>query len=166
MNLPTGSWTLDPSATKVSFTVKNWLVKTVQGSFSVLAGSAEVADDPAQNSLEVIFDTTSFDTGNGKRDHHVKSDDFLAADRHPQGTFTSSTVTQTPDGYRVSGELSVGPGTAPVDFVVVLDEVTDDRAVFQASAAVERRSLGVDRLPNFTVSNDVAITVQGIAERN
>ena len=166
MTLPSGSWTLVPGETKIAFSVRSWLVRTVDGNFGVLAGGAEVADDPAQSSLEVVFDTTSFDTGNGTRDHHVKSGDFLAADRYPQGTFTSSTVAETVEGYRVSGELSVGAGTAPVVVDLVVDQADGGRAVFRASAAVERRSLGLDKLPNVAIGNTVAITVNGIAERS
>ena len=79
----TGLWQLDPSATTVAVRQKTmWGLVTVKGAFTAVTGQGEVrADGSAVGTLTLR--AASLDTGNAKRDTHLKSADFFDADNHP-----------------------------------------------------------------------------------
>ena len=73
---------------------------------------AEIMFDAANvetTSLKISIDATSIDTRIDRRDAHLKSNDFFAADSFPQITFVSTFVNNAgEDGrLRISGDLTV-----------------------------------------------------------
>src|SRR5690606_37954567 len=61
------------------------------------------------------IDVGSIDTGIDRRDAHLRSDDFFAAEQHPQMTFVSTGV-QEVDGnkFKLAGDLTIRGTTKPV----------------------------------------------------
>src|SRR5689334_21498405 len=71
------SFQLDAAGSAVSISHKTfWGLSTVRGSFTKLAGSAEIlADGSARGRFEI--DAASIDTKNAQRDKHLRSADFF-----------------------------------------------------------------------------------------
>ncbi|MFF5183933.1 YceI family protein [Streptomyces sp. NPDC000345] len=88
-------------------------------------------------------------TGNPKRDEHLRGPGFLDADGHPAITFASTRVEQTDANvFRVTGDLTVRGVTGPVtvDFVLTGAENGSRgalRVVFTGGATVHRKDRGV-----------------------
>ena len=59
------------------------------------------------SSIDVTIDANSLNTGDANRDTHVKSADFLDAEKYPTITFKSKTITKDGDGLKVKGDLTI-----------------------------------------------------------
>ena len=92
-----GSWQVDPDRSSVEFRVGNfWGLAAVQGHFGDYHGRLDLSADPA---IELTIDAASLDTGNAKRDKHLRSGDFFDAENHPRVQFVSQSV--QPQGENV-----------------------------------------------------------------
>jgi polyisoprenoid-binding protein YceI len=123
--LPTGlvEYEVDPSHTQVMFKVRHMGVSTVTGRFNRFAGTfAYDPANPAASWVTATIDAASIDTDNDRRDNHLRSADFFAADSHPTLTFQSTRVEPTGEGrLRVAGDLSIRGVTKPVVLDVTLE---------------------------------------------
>jgi polyisoprenoid-binding protein YceI len=102
--LARGAWQLDPQRSTVAFAVPYWWgFGTVTGHFRQYAGRLELGARPA---IELTIDAASIDTGNERRDRHLRSEDFFAVARDPYIRFVSRTVRLEDGGLAVVGELT------------------------------------------------------------
>ena len=86
-------WSLDRDGSSVGFTVKTmWGLIPVRGRFDRFAGSYEVGRNGT--TIELTIDADSVDTGNGKRDEHLRSSDFFDVDDHALVRFRSTRVSR------------------------------------------------------------------------
>ena len=106
---PAGTYQLDLAHTSVELVARHMLTK-VRGRFTEFSGSIEVAERPEDSTVAVEIKTASIQTDTGKRDEHLRSEDFLLIEKYPLITFTSTAV-------RPTGARSVHPerGSAPSD---------------------------------------------------
>lgn len=113
------TYKLDPAHTEIGFDVKHMMVTTVHGKFDKFDGTLTIDDkDPSKDSVEVTIDTDSIDTGNEKRDAHLKSPDFFDAGKNPKITFKSTKVKKAGKGLEVTGDLNMHGITKPVTLKV------------------------------------------------
>ena len=83
-------WRLDPVQSTAEFRVPNLLGSgKVKGTFDRLHGWLEIGGD-GRRRLELTIDADSLNTGNDKRDEHLKSADFFDTQRHPDVRFIST----------------------------------------------------------------------------
>lgn len=98
-------WTLDPNHSVIQFGVKH-IFSTVIGTFADFDGKIQFDPKDLDNSsLDFTVRVNSIDTGNTKRDNHLRAKDFFEASTWPVMTFTSSKIT------RVQGNTYVAAGT-------------------------------------------------------
>ena len=116
----TGKWTVDQAHSNVKFTVTHLVVSEVEGSFKLFEGSMENAKaDLSDAKINFTVDVNSINTDNEKRDNHLKSDDFFAADKFPQMKFTGTSMKAVGDNkYKLAGNLTIRDVTKPVEFDV------------------------------------------------
>src|SRR3954470_24288906 len=89
----TGSYTLDPTHTRIGFVARHAMVTKVRGSVNAFAGTATLCGTtPASSGVRVTIGPASIDTRNEQRDGHLRSNDFLAMDEYPQIAFVSTAV--------------------------------------------------------------------------
>jgi polyisoprenoid-binding protein YceI len=66
------------------------------------------AENPGNSSVEAVIDTTTINTQEPARDTHLKSGDFLEAEKYPTMTFKSTAVESAGEGeVKVTGDLSL-----------------------------------------------------------
>jgi polyisoprenoid-binding protein YceI len=141
---------VDPSHTQVMFKVRHMGVSTVTGRFNRFAATfAYDPDDPSASWVTATIDAASIDTDNERRDNHLRSPDFFAADSYPNLTFQSTGVEEVEDGrLRVAGDLSIRGVTKPVVLDVVLEGTTvgsEGRPIvgWTAETTVNRKEYGL-----------------------
>ena len=85
-----GRYEIDTSCSAVTFRTRHLFgLAPVRGSFTIRAGTIDVAEPLADSSVHVQIDPASFRTGNGQRDGTVRSERLLDTDRYPVITFRS-----------------------------------------------------------------------------
>jgi polyisoprenoid-binding protein YceI len=106
-SLPAGTWNVDPVHTTIGFQVidTSELFSTITGRFTDVEGRIKGGDEPQ---LDGTIRVASVSTDNEQRDAHLRSPDFLDAEKHPEILFRSTAFEPTgDDSFRVRGELTV-----------------------------------------------------------
>lgn len=145
----TGTYVLDPAATRLGFVARQAVVAEVRGAFESFAGRLHLDfADPGRSSAEVTVEVASLNTRNSRRDRHLLTGFFAAAD-HPRIAFRSTGARPLgADRFRLMGELTIKDGTRPVAVDMTYTGATDDgrgtvRAGFTGRATIDRRDWGV-----------------------
>lgn len=146
------SWAVDPAHTKVGFTVNHFFTP-VQGAF----GEPEVTlvfdrHNPANSRVSVRIPVASIDTGNDKRDAHLRSGDWFEADKHPYLSFESTSVRPLgEDRLLAAGRLTIKGHTREVALPIQILGVQQVPEPMQAmmmgvkEVASFRAALSIDR---------------------
>lgn len=167
-------YTLDPEHVAVAFLVKHIGFASTLGQFLEVEGSFVFDESvPSVSDLEVTIEADSVFTAHERRDDHVRSDDFLAADDHPEITFAMTAAEQT--GARtgtVTGDLTIRGVTRPVTLEVTWNKSGkypfNDNYVTGISArtTIQRSDFGMTyALDNGLVGDEVEILIEAEAIR-
>jgi polyisoprenoid-binding protein YceI len=142
------TWQIDPAHTSASVSARHMMLSTVRASLSGATG--ELDFDPARPEaarIRLAIPAASVNTGDEKRDGHLRSPDFLDVERFPEITFESTSVRKDGDGYVVRGDLTIRGTTLPADVNVVLNGVVDGMkgklAGFSGTATIDRTKWGL-----------------------
>lgn len=113
-------WEIDPVHTSVGFSVRHMMVSNVRGVFRKVSGTARGDEsNPTGAVIEATIDAASIDTGEAKRDEHLRSPDFLDAAKFPTITFTSKRIEKAGDGrYKLIGDLTLHGVTRKIELDV------------------------------------------------
>ncbi|HEX6248790.1 MAG TPA: YceI family protein [Nocardioidaceae bacterium] len=146
----TGTWSLDPSHTRIGFVARHAMVTKVRGAFNEFEGTAVVdGNDLAASKVDVTIQAASIDTRNEQRDGHLRSNDFLAMDEYPTITFVSTGVRSTgPASLELTGDLTIkgvtNAVTIPFDYEgAATDPFGNLRAGFEGSVTINRKDYGI-----------------------
>ncbi len=146
----TGSYTVDPTHSRIGFVARHAMVTKVRGSFNEFAGTGYFdAENSAGSRVELTIQAASIDTRNADRDAHLRSNDFFDMENHPEIKFVSTAVEQVDaEHYRVTGDLTVKGVTKPVTVDVeytgsAVDPFGNQRVGFEGKTTVNRKDWGV-----------------------
>lgn len=177
------TWVFEPGHTAAQFCARHMMVTWVRGHFKNVHGTLEFdLENPAKSRLEVTIDANQLWTGEPDRDAHLKSADFIDAEKHPKITFRSTKVEMTGQyDALVTGDLTIRGVTRPVTLNVQhlgqwqtpwwedgVDKGPKTRAGFYATTTINRHDFGVNwnsDLPDggVVVSHNVDITIDAEA---
>lgn len=149
IDIPAGTWNLDPSHTIVGFSVRHMMVSKVRGRFTKFSGSITTADDVADSAVEASVEMESVDTGDAARDGHLRTSDFFDVETHPTMTFRSTGVSGAGADYELQGDLTIRGVTEPVTFALEVGGVGKDpfgstRVGFTATTSISRKDFGLE----------------------
>jgi polyisoprenoid-binding protein YceI len=147
----TTTWNIDPAHSHAEFKVRHMMISNVKGTFSGISGVLKLDEtDPAGSSVTASIPVASLTTGEAQRDGHLKSPDFLDAEKYPALTFKSLTVDRIEKGeYTVSGELTIHGVTKTASFNVEgptppgKDPWGNTRVGISATAKINRKDFGL-----------------------
>jgi polyisoprenoid-binding protein YceI len=146
----TGTYTLDPGHSGVSFTGRHLMVSKVRGRLAVEQGTIRIADDPEQSSVEATIAARSVESGDAKRDEHLRSPDFFDTDHYPTITFRSTRVEDHQNGeFTLHGDLTVRDVTKPItlqgEYLGVSQSPWNTTVIgFTAETEVNRKDWGLE----------------------
>jgi polyisoprenoid-binding protein YceI len=144
-----GTWTLDPTHTRVDFEARHLMVAKVKGHFGGPEGALVIAEDPTLSTAEVRIATATIDTGVEQRDEHLKSPDFLEVEKYPELTFSSTSFEHVKDEqWILHGDLVIHGVSRPVKLETEYSGQTIDpwggtRAFFSAVTKIDREDWGL-----------------------
>jgi polyisoprenoid-binding protein YceI len=153
-------WQLDPSASSAEFRVPNvWGLASVKGRFQRIEGWLEVDDDHEWRMI-MALDADSLDTGNPRRDKHLRSADFFDVAQHPEVRFLSRGARDDGDGrLHVEGELEAAGGSVPLQVEATVEHA-DGRLELDATATVDHRRLGMTWSPLGVIRSPTAVRIR------
>lgn len=142
-----GTWELDPDHSEVGFSVKHAGISKVRGKFNVVSGNVVVNDNDTI-AVTASADASTFDSGNEGRDAHVRSEEFLDVDNHPDLTFKSTKVTLDGEDIEMEGDLTIRGVTRPVSLSGELGGVAVDpfgvkRFGAEVNGTISRKDFGL-----------------------
>lgn len=154
-----GVWNVDPQRSDIGFAVKAmWGLATVRGSFGAYEGSLTVRA-PAVTG-ELAIDAYSLDTGNTRRDRHLRSQDFFDAERHPRILFTVIAVTPSDRGLTIAGELQIAITRVPLRLSVEIEQTSDGALHLHGTTVISRTAAGLAWNALAMIRDDASLQVR------
>lgn len=146
----TGTWSIDPTHSRVGFSSRHAMVTKVRGAFNDVSGTAQLdAEDMSRSRVRVVLRVDSVDTRSPQRDAHLRSADFFDAEQHPSIEFDSTAVDEVDENqFIVTGELTIRGVTRTISVPLELLGVDTDpfgqlRAGLEGSRRIDRKDWGV-----------------------
>lgn len=159
-------YAIDPAHSSVEFKVKHMMISNVTGSFKQF--DAVIDFDEKTKTLKKLEGTVivdSIDTGIEKRDTHLRSDDFFAAEKHPKMSFVMTKA----EADSITGKLTIRGVTKTVtldlDFGgVATDPWGNERMGFELSGKLNRKDFGLTwnkalETGGVLVGDDIKLTI-------
>jgi len=144
-------WTIDQAHCEIGFRVRHLMIAYVKGTFKTFDASIYTTSrDFTSAEIDLWIDPSSIDTGDTKRDEHLKSADFFDVNNHKQITFTSSTIGKpdTNGNHELWGELTMIGVTKNVKLNaqfggIIKDPWGNEKAGFTISGKIKRSDWGL-----------------------
>jgi polyisoprenoid-binding protein YceI len=148
-DLTPGTWNVDATHSTVGFVARHLMVSKVRGRFTSFSGTISVPDEPLRSVVVATADVASIDTGDAKRDEHLRSADFFDADHFPTIVLRSTGVEERGDDFVLIADVTIRDVTKSVAFELDFDGVSPDpwggtRAGFSAEADINRKDFGLE----------------------
>jgi polyisoprenoid-binding protein YceI len=166
-SIPTGTYSVDPAHSHISFEVKHMGIATVRGAFRAFEGTITATDGGLN--LSGTVDVASVETGQEQRDGHLQSPDFFDAAQFPQISYSAGSAEIDGEDVTLNGEITIKGVTKPITLtgeVTTLDEDAQGsaRVGFDVDGKIDRTEFGLtfnSTLPggNVMVSDKVKIVV-------
>lgn len=156
---------IDAVHSAVIFSIKHQNVAFNYGRFNDISGAFNLdAASPDSSMIDVTVKTDSIDTGNAKRDGHLKSGDFFSAKEFPTLSFKSKSVKKSSDTkFEVAGEITVRGQTKPLTINAELTGTgkgqKGDVAGMRTTFTIKRSDFGMDFMQGKGLADEVEITV-------
>ena len=163
-------WAIDPAHTVAEFAVKHMVVATTKGRFKGVAGTIALDEQNlAGSSVDVSIEAATVDSGDERRDGHLKSPDFFDVETYPSISFKSTRVEGRGDRFQVHGDLTIRDVTKPVTLEVERlgggkTPFGTEILAYEAKGKINRKDFGLNwnaalEAGGMLVGDDVKITI-------
>jgi len=146
----TTKWMIDKAHSQIEFKARHLMITSVTGVFKVYDATVETnGDDFETAKITFTTDTNSVNTGEEKRDGHLKGTDFFDAEKFPKMTFVSTGIEKIgADAYKLNGNLTIKDVTKPIVADVKFEGTVKDpwgntKAGFTLTAKLNRKDYGL-----------------------
>ncbi len=151
---------VDAVHSTVIYRIKHMNASYHYGRFKDISGTFNIAEG---GSIDVKIKTESIDSGNEKRDAHLKSPDFFNAKEFPEISFKSASLKKTGENtFEAVGQLTLHGVTKDVTITLEKSgEVSGQRGKLQGCEAkftVKRSDYGISFMPQ-GVGEEVSLIV-------
>ncbi|BCJ59375.1 YceI family protein [Micromonospora endophytica] len=150
LTIPTaGTYLLDVAHKRVGFVARHMMVSKVRGEFADASATITIAEQPLDSSVSATIQAASINTAQADRDAHLRSPEFLDAEKFPTLEYRSTGVkSHEGNEFVLAGELTIKDVTRPVDLKVEFEGVGrspfgQDIFGFSASAEIDREDFGL-----------------------
>ena len=142
-------YAIDQAHSSIAFAVKHMAVSTTRGMFTDYEGTISYDKDGYNNfKADVTIQAKSINTGNEKRDTHLKSDDFLGAEKFPTITFKSEKLERQGEVLAIVGDLTIHgvtkTVTIPVEISGPVDGPMGQAIGLSGHTTINRKDFGVN----------------------
>jgi polyisoprenoid-binding protein YceI len=143
-----GKYSLDAAHSKVGFDVSHLVIASVEGRFNGVTGEIEMGKKIEDTKITAKVDIKTVNTGNGDRDKHLMGPDFFDAEKFPEMTFVSKSISGKADALKIKGDLTMHGVTKAVTLDGKYSGVANDpfgntKIAFQAKGKINRKDYGL-----------------------
>lgn len=158
-------WTLDPQRSTVAFRCRSlWGLLPVRGTFTEFSGTGQLGSGTAFGRLDI--DAASLTTGIGKRDQHLRSEDFFAVDRFPTISVVVTAVQPAAGADELRSTLTVRGVTRPISLPATIAVLDDGAVRLSVHATIDRTEwdvsgnlLGMVKRPTYLAATGVFVKI-------
>lgn len=147
---------VDSVRSNISFKIKKLGLLTVTGNLPDMTGRISFDEDNLANSFfDVHLSAVNIDTGNSKRDEHLRSEDFFFVRNYPSIRFESSSISKFESGFKAVGELILigNAKTLEIPF-------TFQNGIFEGQLVLNRFDFSLGKkFPGFIVGKNVTVNI-------
>ena len=145
-------WAIDPLNSQIGFRVKHLMFTNVRGSFKEFDASIyTTGEDFTTAEIDLWINPASIDTGNEKRDEHLKSTDFFEVEKFREINFMADSLLEVDnDGnYELYGALTLKGISRQIKLNLEFgglrkDPWGTDRALFTINGKINRKDWGLN----------------------
>ena len=144
------TYAIDPSHTTVEFVVRHMMIAKVRGRFTSVSGTLVVPEGSnVPTAVDVTIDPATIDTREEQRDAHLRSADFLDAEKFSSLTFHATGVEGSGDAFTVRGNLTIHGTTREVALDATFEGRGSDpwgnqRIGYEARTKISRKDFGLE----------------------
>lgn len=149
--LKTTKWVHDTAHSEIGFRVKHLMITNVKGSFKEYNLDVETeGDDFTTSKIRFSMNPASIDTGDEKRDAHLRSADFFDVEKFREITFVGNKIEKTgDDNFKLFGDLMMRGISKKVALDVefggtIKDPWGNTKAGFTVNGKINRRDWGLN----------------------
>lgn len=160
------TFVVDPVHSSIVFSIGHLGISRVHGKFTNPTGTYRLDfDNPSASMIEVSVKAESVNTGNQKRDDHLRSADFFNVEQFPSISFVGRSFEKTgADGMTVVGDLTLLAETRPVEvhltFLGEGDTPQGYKSGLEATFTIRRSEFGMTKyLEGNAIGDEVRLTV-------
>ena len=165
-------WRFDPAYTTVEFVIRN-LWYNVKGRFTEVEGFIVLDEgDVSRSSVTATVKVDSVETGNQRRDAHLRAKDFFDVEKFPDIEFKSTRVQRgrDRDSLDVEGTLTIKGKSVPIALAVnEMDRSRSPRGqefvYYSATAELDRFAFGINYGRAF-IGRHLKVTINVQASNN
>jgi polyisoprenoid-binding protein YceI len=160
-----GEWVLDPGSSSIRLSNKSmWGLVPVNGRFREVSGHGVVSAD-GEISGTIAVPAASIDTGNARRDTHLRSADFFDTANNPDITFTADGIRPSGQHVTVTGMLTVRDRTRPLTFEAAATVQRNGEVSLDAEVHVSQVEYGLTWNLLGMVGRDNTLTIHAVFTR-
>jgi len=103
-------WSIDHAHSEIAFKVRHLMIAHVRGTFKTFDATIQTTHkDFTTAKIDLWIDVSSINTGDEKRDMHLKSADFFDVEHHKQIRFISTSIkrSEEEENYELRGMLTI-----------------------------------------------------------
>jgi polyisoprenoid-binding protein YceI len=133
----------------ISFKARHLDISWIHGRFNEAEGKFVIdRENPAKSTFELTIKAESVDTGNVKRDEHLRQPDYFDTKQFPTINFKSTNVKPIEGGFEVTGDFTMHGKTNKVTLKLMGGKEHDfkgtKRVAFSTELALKRSDYGFD----------------------
>ncbi len=166
------TYIIDPSHSRLGFTVRHLGFSKVRGAFEQFEGTVNL-DPERLSTLETnaTIQAKSITTNDANRDEHLRSADFFEVDKYETITFKSTAVKDvSAPGFTLVGDFTLHGVTKELELEGEFlgagrDPFGNDKIALEARTKINRKDFGLNwnaalETGGFLVSDDVQIELE------
>jgi polyisoprenoid-binding protein YceI len=144
-------WTIDLTHSEIAFKIRHLMIAHIRGAFKTFDANIYTTEtDFATAEIDVWIEAASINTGDAKRDEHLRGADFFDAGAHKQISFKANSIEKA-DGegmHDLWGELTIKGITKNIKLQVEFGGILKDpwgkeRAGFTITGKINRSDWGL-----------------------
>ena len=168
-------YSIDASHSAMAFKVQHFGAGYTHGRFNDFKGDITFdAKDDSKNSISITIKASSIDSGNEKRDEHLRGKDFFFAKKYKTLSFKSTSFKKkagSKNEYEVKGVLKMHGKKKDITVTAKflgegMDPWNNYRCGLSCNFTIKRSDFGMKYMPN-GIGDDVHITadVEGVRKK-